>query len=294
MEQFLIYQVKVAVLLAVLFILFKLLMSKMTFHNFNRSVLLGILLLSFSIPVIRLTLPERVNDIIPARTIMTDDSNRKTVPVERNVTPDRDVTESAVEETASTLQAETAPSSGHRSWNWILTLIVVYCLGVAYCLVRKVISVREIVKIIKDGEYRNRLEGCDVIESDLVSQPVNWMRCIVMPREWLNMENKAVWQHEVLHAHKWHSLDLLLTDILSAVQYFFFGPSRDAQIADELYNIYKNKAFLATLRYCNIHPGDETALMILEMFCSTGNVVRNGNYDFGNDAVTDFEMVFNR
>ncbi len=80
----------------------------------------------------------------------------------------------------------------------------------------------------------------------------------------------------------------------SAVQYFFFGPSRDAQIADELYNIYKNKAFLATLRYCNIHPGDETALMILEMFCSTGNVVRNGNYDFGNDAVTDFEMVFNR
>ena len=104
MEQFLIYQVKVAVLLAVLFILFKLLMSKMTFHNFNRSVLLGILLLSFSIPVIRLTLPERVNDIIPARTIMTDDSNRKTVPVERNVTPDRNVTESAVEETASTLQ----------------------------------------------------------------------------------------------------------------------------------------------------------------------------------------------
>ena len=90
----------------------------------------------------------------------------------------------------------------------------------AYCLVRKVISVREIVKIIKDGEYRNRLEECDVIESDLVSQPVNWMRCIVMPREWLNMENKAVWQHEVLHAHKWHSLDLLLTDILSAVQWF--------------------------------------------------------------------------
>lgn len=220
MEQFLIYQVKVAVLLAVLFILFKLLMSKMTFHNFNRSVLLGILLLSFSIPVIRVTLPERVNDIIPARTVVTDESNRRTVPVERNVTPDRNVTESAVEETASTLQAETAPPSGHRSWNWILTLFVAYCLGVAYCLVRKVISVREIVRIIKDGEYRNRLEECDVIESDLVSQPVNWMRCIVMPREWLNMENKAVWQHEVLHAHKWHSLDLLLTDILSAVQWF--------------------------------------------------------------------------
>ena len=49
----------------------------------------------------------------------------------------------------------------------------------------------------------------------------------------------------------------------SAVQYFFFGPSRDAQIADGTYNIYKNKAFLATLRYCNIHPGDETALMIM-------------------------------
>ena len=34
------------------------------------------------------------------------------------------------------------------------------------------------------------------------------------------MENKAVWRHESLHARRWHSLDLFLTDILTAVQWF--------------------------------------------------------------------------
>lgn len=78
----------------------------------------------------------------------------------------------------------------------------------------------------------------------------------------------------------------------SAEQYFFFGPSRDAQIADELYNICRRNAFAATLRYCDNHPKDRTAMMILELFCSTGNIVRNGSYDFGNDAVPDYHLVF--
>lgn len=78
----------------------------------------------------------------------------------------------------------------------------------------------------------------------------------------------------------------------SAEQYFFLGPSRDAHIADELYNICRREAFAATLRYCSAHPKDRTALMILEMFCSTGNIVRNGSYDSSNDAVPDYHLVF--
>ena len=78
----------------------------------------------------------------------------------------------------------------------------------------------------------------------------------------------------------------------SAMQYFFYGTSRDVQIADEYYNQYRKLAFLSTLRHCNANPTDQTALMILELFCSTGNIVRNGSFPNGNDAVTDYRMVF--
>ncbi len=79
----------------------------------------------------------------------------------------------------------------------------------------------------------------------------------------------------------------------SAEQYFFIGAARDAQIADEYFNIFRRSAFLATLRYCDSHPADNTARMILELLCSTGNIIRNGSYQFGSDAYPDFQLVFN-
>lgn len=51
MEALLIYQVKVAVLVAVLFGGYRLLLGRETFHRFNRSVLITIALLSFVLPL---------------------------------------------------------------------------------------------------------------------------------------------------------------------------------------------------------------------------------------------------
>ena len=67
MVQFLIYMLKVAVLVTVLFLLYKLLLSKLTFHKFNRIVILVMLLLSFIVPAIRISLPEGMAGIIPMR-----------------------------------------------------------------------------------------------------------------------------------------------------------------------------------------------------------------------------------
>ena len=240
MEQFLIYQLKVAVLLAMSFLLYRLLLSKLTFHSFNRKVLLLILLLSFCVPAVRLTLPERFHDIIPVGAIMADDNAQEEESFSDGMQAAELTSQSEMQETASVIEYDSyaEPEPVNMSWNWVLILFVVYCLGVAFCLVRKAFSVREIMRIIKDGEYRNRIEGCDLIESDLVSQPVSWMRCIVMPRQWLEMENKAVWQHESLHARKWHSLDLLLTDVISAVQWF--NPAmRPVQMEMELIHEYE-------------------------------------------------------
>ena len=208
MEQFLIYQSKVAILVAVLFVLYRLLLAKLTFHSFNRAVLLAILLLSFTLPAVRVSLPQTVQDLFPAGTVVADKGSPADEAFEL-------LTGVEAQQTA-----EQASDSRPEPFDLILLLFLAYCAGVVLCLVRKAVSVSQIVRIIRDGEYRNRADECDIIESDMVAQPVNWMRCIVMPKEWLDMENKAVWRHESLHARRWHSLDLFLTDILTAVQWF--------------------------------------------------------------------------
>ena len=180
MEALLLYQVKVAVLVAALFGCYRLLLGRETFHRFNRLVLITIALLSFVLPFFHIT--RQVAD--PAQA-----------------------------------DGDTAWGSG-LSPNLFIILLVLYGAGVLFVLVKKGISVWAMSRIIRKGRYADRAEGVDVIESDQIPQPLNWMRYIVMPREWLESENASVWKHENLHAHRWHSLDLLMADIMTAFQWF--------------------------------------------------------------------------
>ena len=64
MTEFLIYQGKVAIALAVFYMFYRLLLSKDTFHRFNRVVLLGTSALSFILPLCIITVRKTVT--IPA------------------------------------------------------------------------------------------------------------------------------------------------------------------------------------------------------------------------------------
>ena len=64
MTEFLIYQGKAAVVLAAFYMFYRLLLSKETFHRFNRIVLLGTAALSFVLPLCVITIHEVVT--IPA------------------------------------------------------------------------------------------------------------------------------------------------------------------------------------------------------------------------------------
>ncbi len=192
MEALLLYQVKVAVLVAVLFGGYRLLLGRETFHRFNRSVLITIALLSFVLPLFHITRQAQQQPQFPP----------------------------AATEQAQ-LEADAAVSAQKpMRVNPVVILLVLYGAGVVYVLVKKGVSVLAVSRIIRKGRYADRAQGVDVIESDQIPQPLNWMRYIVMPREWLESENASVWKHENLHAHRWHSLDLLMADVMTAFQWF--------------------------------------------------------------------------
>ena len=168
MEALLLYQVKVAVLVAVLFGGYRLLLGSETFHRFNRSVLITIALLSFVLPFFHITRQAKQQPQFPP--------------------------EAAVE---TQLEADAVVSAQKPlRVNPVAILLVMYGVGVVFVLVRKGVSVIAVSRIIRKGRYADRTQGVDVIESDQIPGPLNWMRYVVMPREWLESENASVWKHE--------------------------------------------------------------------------------------------------
>ena len=70
MLDFLIYDLKVAVLIAVFYMFYRLLLSKETFHRVNRMVLLATAVLSFVLPLCVITLHQTVTiQAVPEVTI---------------------------------------------------------------------------------------------------------------------------------------------------------------------------------------------------------------------------------
>lgn len=230
METFLLYQVKVSVLLAVFYLGYRLLLGRETFHRFNRIVLITIALISFVLPFFHITryidkpLPATRIESIESQSIGNDNAIQPSIPSGENWSSQTPADElvSQLSTNTATPAAVSNPQPARRSIEdlLVLALFVIYWVGFLWVIVRKIISVSSMARIIKTGRYANRLEGCDVIESDLIPQPLNWMRFIVMPREWLEHENALIWKHENLHASRWHSLDLLMADVMTALQWF--------------------------------------------------------------------------
>ena len=62
MGTFLVYILKSAVCLAMFYLFYRLLLSKETFHRFNRIALLGVMLLSCLLPLVKVTVEQAATD----------------------------------------------------------------------------------------------------------------------------------------------------------------------------------------------------------------------------------------
>ena len=229
MIAFLLYQLKVAVVAAVFYLIYRLTLSKQTFLGFNRVMLLLIVALAFILPVCRIQNVSLVNNvrsmlhITPVSTMISNTTalqslSDETVTAGGSVAGQEASAQVPAEENPVPDVVEKEPMSTARLISIIL--FAVWCAGFLYLTIQKIISLRAVRKVIKSGRYADRQDECDVIENDYIAQPMNWMSYIMMPHEWLQKENAAVWKHEMSHAHKAHSLDLLLLDLMQVFQWF--------------------------------------------------------------------------
>ena len=184
-----IYSLKVGACLAVFYLFFKLLLSRETFHRFNRIVVLGAIVLSFVLPLcvitVYRTLPVLPGSVLPAVS------------------------------TAANLPAE-----GH-AFPWERLLGGLFAVGVAGAFVRLCWSLGGVVRLIGRCDRRERLDdGTVLVHAGDSVRPFSWGRYIVLSDRDRAACGEAILLHERAHVRMRHSADLLLTDLCGCLQWF--------------------------------------------------------------------------
>ena len=189
---FLIYDGKVAVALLVFYLFYRFLLKKETFHRFNRVVLVGTAVLSFLLPLCIITIRKPAE---PGVLVMEmTEEMRALAPVV------------SVEDTFPSLP--------------VLLAIVLFWAGAAFVLVRVVVSILSISKIIRQGELVREEDGCKIVVTDRDIDPFSWMRTIVLSRKDWEGNHAPILLHEKAHISHGHSVELLLVDLFSVLQWF--------------------------------------------------------------------------
>ena len=193
MTEFLIYQGKASIALAVFYMFYRLLLSKETFHRFNRIVLLGTAALSFVLPLCVITLKEVV--VVPA---MTESS------------------ETFVGEITDTVAL--VPEVSVPIWPVVLCSIIT--LGALAVLIHVVISIIGIRRMIRSGNSQALESGETLIITETDTAPFSWMKYIVISREDYESGYSQILTHEKAHIALRHSWDILFVDMITALQWF--------------------------------------------------------------------------
>ena len=190
MIEFLIYDLKVAVLLAVFYMFYRLMLARETFHHVNRIVLLLTAVASFVLPLCVITIHETV------------------------------VVQRAAHVAVGSFQVDAIGEESAMPL-WQIVLPVLFIIGMVTTLVRILLSLFRIIRIIRHSELHPQTDGTTICVTGNASlAPFSWMHYIVMNRSDYKISDAAILAHERGHIRLHHSWDLLLVDSLTALQWF--------------------------------------------------------------------------
>ena len=203
MAEFLIYDLKVAVLIAAFYFCYRLLMERETMHRLNRIVLLSSILLSFILPLCVITLHKTVEVESP----QVEASAGMPIQVENQ--PEQVITE------LGTISAEESVTPSVEA-----IVFVIFIIGLISRVLFIANSYRHLRRMIKDSEQHSLEDGVTLAVVDLPVAPFSWMRTIVLSRIDYEERNPSIIAHERGHILLHHSWDIVFVEVLTALQWF--------------------------------------------------------------------------
>ena len=217
MGVFFIYILKSSVCLVLFYLFFRLLLSKETFHRFNRMALLGVLFFSLLIPCIEVTTRHQVEVQQAVLSI-----EQLLLMAELEATP-----------------ADTGAVQETPAISWVQVVLLVYLAGILLLACRNIYSLICLFRLIHSGKHEKLEKGVTLVVHHQEIAPFSWMKYIVISRKDLEENGREILIHEMAHIHHSHSIDLLLADICIFFQWFNPGAWL---LKQELQNIHEYEA----------------------------------------------------
>ena len=221
MGTFFVYILKTSICLTGFYLFYRLLLSKETFHRFNRVALLGILLLSLLIPFCEITVPKE------------SEVQQTLVTIEQILTLADHVPQTEVQALPSSIPL------------WLPVLLCIYLLGILFFLGRNIYSLSHMLRLLHGGRQEKLEKGITLIIHDKNIAPFSWMKYVVISEKDLQENSKEILIHEMAHVHNRHSIDLLISDICIIFQWF--NPA-SWLLKQELQNIHEYEADETVIR----------------------------------------------
>ena len=205
MSAILIYAIKSAILLTLLFLPGIFLMFKEKMFRFNRMTLLAILVLSLVLPLCNFS---RLSmDNMPAIQTIEQGLIQAGIPVEvTNLSP-------------AIAQGE----EGNSPFPWFYIVSILYAIGVMTILCIRLREVLSMGRIIRRGSIWTKEDEDDGIRIYCHAEnvaPFSWLRNIVISEADYKENGREIILHEKAHILYRHSLDILLLTIVEAVQWW--------------------------------------------------------------------------
>ena len=217
MGVFFIYILKSSVCLVLFYLFFRLLLSKETFHRFNRMALLGVLFFSLLIPCIEVTTRHQVEVQQAVLSI-----EQLLLMAELEATP---ANVGAVQETPTI--------------SWVQIVLLVYLAGILFLVCRNIYSLICLFRLVHSGKHEKLEKGVTLVVHNQEIAPFSWMKYIVISRKDLEENGREILIHEMAHIHHRHLVDLLVADICIFFQWFNPGAWL---LKQELQNVHEYEA----------------------------------------------------
>lgn len=201
MTEFLIYIIRWAVVLTMLYSLYGLFMKRETLHSINRLVLLVILVSAMLLPLVQVETRE-ANVITEIR--------------------------EAVEMPLSTVDFGLRPNDAHGApttnptGRIAMGLIAIYIIGVVIAWLRYVWSLASLLRLIRQSRpvsVGHLPQGVKVVAHPAITTPCSWMRWVMLSPDDAQIlmqpgeAGQGLLRHELAHIRYGHSFDMLLCEL---------------------------------------------------------------------------------
>ena len=195
MTDFLIYDLKVSVLIAVCYMFYRLLLERDTLHRLSRVVLLTSIALSLVLPLCIITLHQTVMvEVLP-----TDSSD--------------------LSQLGTSTGHEVAAGQASPIWGTLVGAILLA--GIAIRLLFLAHSYWKLRQLLSVGEHQQLADGTQLRIVDAPVAPFSWWNTIVVSRQdYLSSASALLLIHERSHLRLHHSRDVVFVELITALQWF--------------------------------------------------------------------------